>query len=74
MPVTPGISLLPTFTLQFHMMKRTFLWVIVLGDLVRLEALNFSFFSNTGWGIDLDYWILNGLPWTGTEIILLSRF
>ena len=37
-------------------MKRTFFWVLVLKGLVGLQELfNFSFFSITGWGIDLDY-------------------
>ena len=38
-------------------MKRTsFLWVLVLKGLVGLiEPFNFSFFSVTGWDIDLDY-------------------
>ena len=31
---------------------------------------NFSFFSITGWGIDLDYCDMNGLPWKRTDIIL----
>ena len=35
------------------MMKRTPFLVLVLEDLV--ELVNFSFFSVTGWGIDLDY-------------------
>ena len=29
-----------------------------------VEPFNFSFFSITGWGIDLDYVILKSLPWT----------
>ena len=37
-----------------------------------MEVFNFSSFSITGWGIDLDYhdveWF--GLPWKQTEIIL----
>ena len=35
-----------------------------------VEPFNFSFFSITGWGIDLDYVILNGFPWKRIEIIL----
>ena len=37
-------------------MKRTSFWVLVLKGLVGLHrTFNFSFFSVTGWGIDLDY-------------------
>ena len=38
-------------------MKRTYFWgVLVLEGLVGLiELFNFSFFSITGWGTDLDY-------------------
>ena len=39
------------------MMKRTSFWgVLLLEGLVGLHrTINFSFFSVTGWGIDLDY-------------------
>ena len=30
--------------------------VAVMSDSVTLEPFNFSFFSITGWGIDLDYY------------------
>ena len=36
---------------------------------VAAEPFNFSFFSITVWGIDLDYCDI-GLPWKQTEIIL----
>ena len=37
-------------------MKRTSFWVLVLEGLsVFIEPFNFSFFSITDWGIDLDY-------------------
>ena len=37
-------------------MKRTSFWVLVLKGLGGLHrTFNFSFFSVTGWGIDLDY-------------------
>ena len=56
LPVTPGISWLPTFAFQSPIMKRTSFWVLVLKDLVGLHrTFNFSFFSVTGWDIDLDY-------------------
>ena len=37
---------------------------------VFIEPFNFSFFSITGWGVDLDYCEFNGLPRKQTEIIL----
>ena len=37
LPVTPGISWLPTFAFQCPKMKRTFFWVLVLEDLVGLH-------------------------------------
>ena len=53
------------------MMKRTSFLVLVLEGLVGIiELLNFSFFSISGWGIDLDYCDIDGLPWKQTEIIL----
>ena len=37
-------------------MKRTSIWVLVLKGLVGLHrTVQLSFFSITGWGIDLDY-------------------
>ena len=66
MPVTPGVSWLPTFAFQSPIMKRTFLGVLVLEGLVGLiEPFNFSFFSITGWGIDLDYC---DIEWFALEI------
>ena len=58
--VNPGISRLPTFALQSPMMKRTSLFVCFWCQFqkvlqVFIEPFNFSFFSITGWGIDLDY-------------------
>ena len=56
MPVTPGISLLHTFAFQSPIRKRISFWLLVLEGLVGLiELFNFSFFSISGWGIDLDY-------------------
>ena len=48
---------LPIFAFQSPMMKNTFFFLmLVLEDLVSLHRpFNFSFFSITGWGIDLDY-------------------
>ena len=53
LPVTPGVSWLPTAAFQFPMMKKTSFLVLVLECLVC--QVNFSFFSISGWGIDLDY-------------------
>ena len=55
--VTPGISSLPSFAFRSPIMKRTSL----LGVSSRrscnvfIVPFNFSLFSITGWGIDLDY-------------------
>ena len=55
-PVTPGVSWLPTFAFQSPIMKRaSFLVLVLKGLVVFIEPFNFSFFSVTGWGIDLDY-------------------
>ena len=54
--VTPGVSSLPTFAFQSPIMKRTsFLGVSSKRSCRFIELFNFSFFSVTGWGIDLDY-------------------
>ena len=37
LPVTPGISWLPTFAFQSPIMKRTLFWVLVIEDLVGLH-------------------------------------
>ena len=37
LPVTPGVSWLPTFAFQFPIMKRTSFWVLVLNSLVGLH-------------------------------------
>ena len=70
LPVTPGVSWLSTFAFQSPMMKRTsFLGVSSKTSCrVFIEPFNFSFFSVTGWGIDLDYC---DIEWFArTEIIL----
>ena len=56
LPVIPGVSSLPTFAFQSPIMKRTSFLVSVLKGLVGPHrTIHFSFFSVTGWGIDLDY-------------------
>ena len=55
LPVTPGVSSLPTFAFQSPIMKRTsFLGVSSRRFLGLHSTFNFSFFSITGRGIDLD--------------------
>ena len=73
LPVTPGISWLPTFAFQSPIMKRTFLGVLVLKGLVCLHRTVQLQLLQCYWlghrlGLDV---ILNGLPWKWTEIILL---
>ena len=68
LPVTSGISSLPTFAFQSSIMKRTFfcVWCQFQRVLqVFIEPFNFSFFGISGWGIDL-----NDFPWKGTKTIL----
>ena len=56
LPVTPGISWLPTFAFQSPIMKRTsFLDVHSRRSCRSSQNCSTSFFSITGWGIDLDY-------------------
>ena len=68
LPVTLGISSLPTFAFQSPMMKRTSFLVLVLEGLVDLSTcrpFNFSFFGISGWGIDLDY---SDIEWFSLEM------
>ena len=57
LPVTPGISSLPTFAFQSPIMKRTSFWGVSSRRSCRsfIEPFNFSFFSISVRGIDLDY-------------------
>ena len=63
LPVTPGVSWLPTFAFQSPVMKRSsFFWVLVIEGLLSLH-----------WTIQLQLCItviLNGLPQKWTDIIL----
>ena len=43
--------------------------MLVLEDLVDLHR-TIHLFQMSDWGIDLDYYDVNGLPWKRTEIIL----
>ena len=53
LPVTPGVSWLPTFVFQSPVVKGHLFWVLVVDGLVCLhKTIQLSFFSITGWGID----------------------
>ena len=56
LPVTPGISQLPTFAFQSAMMKRTsFFWCQFQKVLQAfIEPFNFNFFCISAWVMDLD--------------------
>ena len=55
-----------------HDEKDIFFLVLVLEGLqVFKDPFSFNFLSINGCGIDLDYFVLNGLPWKWIEIILL---
>ena len=56
LPITPGISWLPTFAFQHHMRKRTSFFGVSSRKSywVFIELFNFSFFGINGWGTDLD--------------------
>jgi len=41
---------------------------------VFTEPVNFSFFGISGWGTDLAYSMLNGLPWKPLLIILETDY
>ena len=57
LPVTPGISWLPTFAFQPPIMKRTSFLVLVLKGLVGLHRfVQLQLLSNRGWCIDMVYW------------------
>ena len=56
LPVTLGISWLPTFAFQSLIMKGTSFWGVSSRRSCRFSKLfNFSFFNIAGWGIDSDY-------------------
>ena len=62
LPITPGISWLPTFALQSPIMKRTFFWVLVLKGLVGLHrTIQFQLFQHYWLGHRLKllwYWMI----------------
>ena len=66
LPVTPGVSSLPTFAFQSPIMKRTsFLGVSSKRSWRSSQTQSTQFFSVTGWGIDLDYC---DIEWFALEI------
>ena len=67
LPVTPGVSWLPTFAFQSPIMKRTsFLCVLVLKVLVGLHRIiQLKFLYCYWWGIGLDYC---NIEWFSLEI------
>ena len=58
LPVTSGVSWLPTFAFQSPIMKRISFGGCQFQKVLKvfIESFNFSFFSITGRGIDLDYY------------------
>ena len=66
LPITPGVSWLPTFVFQSPIMKRTFLGELVLEGLVDLHrTIQLQLFSITRWGIDLDF---SDIEWFALEM------
>ena len=66
LPVTPGISWLPTFVSQSSVMKRTSLLVLVLQGFVSLHRTGqLQLLGLSDWGIDLDYC---DIEWFALEI------
>ena len=58
LPVTPGVSWLPTFAFQSSIMKMTSFWVLVLKGLVGLHRTVQLHLLQCYW---LGHWL--GLPW-----------
>ena len=55
LPVTPGVSGLPTFAFQAPIMKRTSFWLLVLEGLVALHrTVQLQLLQHYWLGIDLD--------------------
>ena len=65
LPVTTGISWLSTFAFQSPMMKRTSFFGVSSRRSYRSSQNPVSFFSISGWGIDLDYC---DIEWFALEI------
>ena len=73
LPVTPGVSWLPTFAFQSPIMKRTSFFVLVLeGHVGPQRTIQLQLLQHYWLGHRLGLLlILNGLPWKRTEIIQL---
>ena len=73
LPVTPGVSQLPTFAFQSPIMKRTSFLGVSSRRSCR-SSQNPSTSASSALMVGAQTWItviLNGLPWKWTEIILL---
>ena len=56
LPVTPGISWLPTFAIQSPIMKRTsFLVLVLLGLVSHHRTAQLQLLQISGWGTDMPY-------------------
>ena len=66
LPVTPGVSSLPTFAFQSPIMKRTSFGVLVLKGLVNLHrTVQIQLLHVTGWAIGFDY---HDVEWFALEM------
>ena len=64
LPVTPGVSWLPTFALQSPLMKGHLFWVLVLKGLAGLHrTVPLQLLQCYWWGRDLDYCDTEWLLW-----------
>ena len=78
LPITPGISWLPSFAFQSPIMKRTsFLGVSSRRSCRSSQNHFFNFiFDISGWGIDLDYcdveWFALEMNWTHPVIFEIA--
>ena len=74
LPVTPGVSWLPTFAFPSPIMKRTYFGVLVLESLVVVHIIIKLQLLQHYWSGHRQTWItviLSGLPWKWTEVISL---
>ena len=71
LPVTPGVSWLPTFAFHSPLIKRTSFWGVSSKRSVGLHwTVQFQLLQHYWLGHRLGLLWLNGLPWKRTEIIL----
>ena len=67
LPISPGISLLPTFPLQSPIMKRTSFSGVVEGLIDLRRTIQLQFLLNvpiTGWDINLYYCDTDSFPYS----------